>query len=60
MCGTCYRLYTEADFNQRPEFTEPELLRTNLAAVVLQMKALKLGAIEQFPFLDQPDPRQVR
>lgn len=58
--GTCYRLYTEADFNQRPEFTEPELLRTNLAAVVLQMKALKLGEIQQFPFLEQPDPRQVR
>ncbi|MDG2472042.1 MAG: ATP-dependent RNA helicase HrpA [Pseudomonadales bacterium] len=58
--GTCYRLYSEADFNQRPEFTEPELLRTNLAAVVLQMKALKLGEIQRFPFLEQPDSRQVR
>ena len=58
--GICYRLYSEADFNQRPEFTEPELLRTNLAAVVLQMKSLKLGEIQRFPFLEQPDSRQVR
>ena len=58
--GVCYRLYTEDDFNTRPEFTEPELLRTNLAAVVLQMKALDLGDIDRFPFMDKPDGRQIR
>lgn len=57
--GVCYRLYEEADFLQRPEFTEPELLRTNLASVILQMKSLNLGAIEQFPFLHKPDSRQI-
>ena len=58
--GVCYRLYTEADFNLRPAFTEPELLRTNLAAVVLQMKALDLGDIARFPFMEKPDMRQIR
>lgn len=58
--GVCYRLYTEEDFKQRPAFTEPELLRTNLAAVVLQMKALDLGDIGHFPFMDKPDGRQIR
>lgn len=58
--GVCYRLYSEADFNQRPEFTEPELLRTHLAAVVLQMKSLDLGDIDAFPFMDKPDSRQIR
>jgi ATP-dependent helicase HrpA len=58
--GVCVRLYSEEDFNARPEFTEPEVLRTNLASVILQMAALELGEIEAFPFLDPPDRRQVR
>ncbi|MES2605569.1 MAG: ATP-dependent RNA helicase HrpA, partial [Pseudomonadota bacterium] len=58
--GTCIRLYAETDFKSRPEFTEPEILRTNLASVILQMLALKLGDIEQFPFLEPPDSRAIR
>ncbi|MFK7974834.1 MAG: ATP-dependent RNA helicase HrpA, partial [Halioglobus sp.] len=58
--GVCLRLYSEEDFNQRPEFTDPEIRRTNLAAVVLQMLTLRLGDIGQFPFIDPPDPRMVR
>jgi ATP-dependent helicase HrpA len=58
--GVCIRLYSEEDFDARPEFTEPEILRTNLASVILQMAALGLGAIETFPFLEPPDRRQVR
>ncbi len=58
--GICIRLYDEEDFNLRPEFTDPEILRTNLASVILQMAALKLGAIDQFPFIDKPDPRLIR
>ncbi len=58
--GTCLRLYAEEDFNGRPEFTEPEILRTNLASVILQMLALKLGNIDDFPFLDPPDSRAIR
>ncbi|MEH6469924.1 MAG: ATP-dependent RNA helicase HrpA [Halopseudomonas sp.] len=58
--GVCVRLYDEDDFNSRPSFTDPEIQRTNLAAVILQMEALRLGAMEQFPFIDPPDPRQVR
>jgi ATP-dependent helicase HrpA len=58
--GICVRLYSEDDFNARPEFTDPEVLRTNLASVILQMAALGLGEIEAFPFLDPPDGRQVR
>jgi ATP-dependent helicase HrpA len=58
--GVCIRLYTEEDFAARPDFTEPEILRTNLAAVILQMKILGFGDIEAFPFLDRPDPRAVR
>ncbi|MHA3703332.1 ATP-dependent RNA helicase HrpA [Jatrophihabitans sp. YIM 134969] len=58
--GIAIRLYSEADFAARPEFTEPEILRTNLAAVVLQMAALRLGDIEAFPFLDPPDRRSIR
>ncbi len=50
--GVCIRLYSEEDFLSRPEFTEPEILRTNLASVILQMKALKLGAAQDFPFID--------
>jgi ATP-dependent helicase HrpA len=58
--GICVRLYSEEDFDARPEFTEPEVLRTNLASVILQMAALGLGDIEAFPFLEAPDRRQVR
>jgi ATP-dependent helicase HrpA len=58
--GICVRLYSEDDFAARPEFTDPEILRTNLASVILQMAALGLGEIEAFPFLEPPDRRQVR
>ena len=58
--GVCIRLYDEDEFAARPEFTEPEILRTNLASVILQMTALGLGDVEAFPFLDPPDPRSVR
>ncbi len=58
--GVCIRLYSEEDFARRPRFTEPEILRSNLAGVILQMKHLGLGAIEDFPFLEPPDPRYVR
>jgi len=58
--GVCIRLYSETDFNGRPEFTDPEILRTNLAAVVLQMLVLGLGELEDFPFINPPDSRLVR
>ncbi|HEY3018956.1 MAG TPA: ATP-dependent RNA helicase HrpA, partial [Solirubrobacteraceae bacterium] len=58
--GICIRLYDETDFKERPRFTDPEILRTSLAAVILQMAALGLGGIEDFPFMDPPDRRQVR
>ena len=58
--GTCYRLYSAADFDNRPQYTDPELKRTNLASVALQMRALGLGRTEDFPFIDPPDPRVVR
>ena len=58
--GICIRLYAEDDFAARPEFTDPEILRTNLAAVILQMTALGIGDVEAFPFLDPPDRRHVR
>jgi len=58
--GICVRLFDLEDFNQRPAFTDPEVLRTSLAQVILQMKALRLGDPERFPFLDSPDPRQFR
>jgi ATP-dependent RNA helicase HrpA len=57
--GICIRLYSEEDFAGRPQFTEPEILRTNLASVILRMAALELGAIADFPFVDPPDARQV-
>ncbi len=57
--GICIRLYDEADFINRPEFTEPEILRTNLASVILQMQGLKLGEVGRFPFIDPPDSRLV-
>jgi ATP-dependent helicase HrpA len=58
--GICIRLYSEEDYEARPAFTEPEILRTSLAAVILQMEALGLGEVEDFPFLDPPDRHQVR
>ncbi|WP_100751863.1 ATP-dependent RNA helicase HrpA [Vibrio salilacus] len=58
--GICIRLYSEDDFNSRPEFTDPEILRTNLASVILQMTALGLGDIEAFPFVEAPDKRNVQ
>src|SRR5215207_4258030 len=58
--GVAIRLYAEEDFEERPRFTDPEILRTSLAAVILRMAALELGDIEDFPFLDPPDRRQVR
>lgn len=58
--GICVRLYSEEEFTARPEFTDPEVLRTNLASVILQMAALGLGDIEEFPFLEPPDRRQIR
>ncbi len=57
--GVCIRLFAEDDFDERDAFTDPEILRTNLASVVLQMAALNLGDVDVFPFLDQPDPAQV-
>jgi len=57
--GICYRLYDEADYASRAEFADPELLRSSLANVILRMLALQLGEVEDFPFLDAPDPRVV-
>ncbi|RLA49319.1 MAG: ATP-dependent RNA helicase HrpA [Gammaproteobacteria bacterium] len=58
--GVCIRLYSEEDFKARPEFTDPEIKRTNLAAVVLQMLTLGLGEVKNFPFINPPDSRLVR
>ncbi|MEU8395985.1 ATP-dependent RNA helicase HrpA [Nonomuraea sp. NPDC048892] len=58
--GICIRLYEEEDFLTRPEFTDPEILRTNLASVILQMTSIGLGDIEAFPFVEPPDRRQVK
>ncbi len=57
--GICIRLYSEDDFNSRPQFTDPEILRTNLASVIMQMLALGLGDIAAFPFLQKPDSRFI-
>lgn len=57
--GICIRLYDEEDFDARPEFTEPEILRTNLASVILQMANLHLGEMEDFPFLEPPELRYI-
>ncbi len=57
--GICIRLYSEEDFLARPEFTDPEILRTNLASVILQMTSLGLGDIARFPVLEPPDSRQI-
>ena len=58
--GVAIRLFSQADYVSRPRFTEPEILRTSLASVILQMASLGLGAVEDFPFLDAPDRRAVR
>ena len=57
--GICIRLYDEADFNARPRFTDPEILRSSLAAVILRMKSLHLGHVEDFPFLEAPSRRAI-
>ncbi len=57
--GICIRLYSEDDFNARPAFTDPEIRRSNLAAVILRMQALGLGDVEKFSFLEAPDPRAI-
>ncbi|GAA1464486.1 ATP-dependent RNA helicase HrpA [Nocardiopsis exhalans] len=58
--GICIRLYSEEDFLSRPEYTDPEILRTNLASVILQMAHLGLGDVAAFPFVDGPDHRQIK
>ncbi len=58
--GVCVRLYSEEDYQARLRFTEPEILRTNLSSVILRMKALGIGDVFQFPFLDPPDARHIR
>jgi ATP-dependent helicase HrpA len=57
--GVCVRLYDEEDFNERPEFTEPEILRTGLAGVLLKLESLRLGPVEEFPFIDAPPAKAV-
>ncbi|KAA0919596.1 ATP-dependent RNA helicase HrpA [Dietzia sp. ANT_WB102] len=58
--GICIRLYSEEDFDSRPEFTDPEILRTNLASVILSMADLDLGPVDDFPFVESPDRKAVR
>src|SRR5204863_8906887 len=58
--GIAIRLYSEEDFEGRPEFTDPEILRTNLASVILQMASLGLGDIARFPFVEPPDKRNIQ
>ncbi|MEY4717603.1 MAG: hypothetical protein RL563_221, partial [Pseudomonadota bacterium] len=58
--GICIRLYSKDDYLARPEFTEPEILRTNLSSVILQMASLQLGDIEEFPFVEPPDDKMIR
>ena len=57
--GLCIRLYSEEDYSQRPEFTDPEILRTSLASVILQMLALRLGDVNDFPFVDPPTEKMI-
>jgi ATP-dependent helicase HrpA len=57
--GICIRLYSQEDFESRPEYTDPEIQRTNLASVILQMAAVRLGDVRKFPFVDPPDPRAI-
>jgi ATP-dependent RNA helicase HrpA len=59
-CGICYRLYAAEDFEARAQFTDPEILRTNLASVILRLKSLHFGEVEDFPFIDPPDSRYVK
>ena len=58
--GVCIRLYSREDYEARPQFTEPEIMRTNLSAVILQMTALNLGDIEDFPFIEPPEDKMIR
>lgn len=58
--GVCLRLYSQAEYEARPRFAQPEILRANLAAVILRLKAFKLGEVETFPFIDRPSERAVR
>jgi len=58
--GLCVRLYSEEDYDNRADFTDPEIVRSNLSAVILQMLSLRLGDIDQFPFVDAPGPKAVR
>ncbi|MBW2284842.1 MAG: ATP-dependent RNA helicase HrpA, partial [Deltaproteobacteria bacterium] len=58
--GVCIRLYSETDYESRPEFTDPEILRSNLADVILRMLSLRMGHIVDFPFVDRPNPRSVK
>lgn len=58
--GLCFRLYSEEDFQKRPRHTDPEILRASLAGVILRMKALRLGNVEDFPFLERPTPRMIQ
>jgi ATP-dependent helicase HrpA len=58
--GVCVRLYTEQDYLARPQYTDPEIVRANLASVILQMESLRLGAVDRFPFLDPPNPQAVK
>src|SRR5712675_106394 len=57
--GVCVRLYSEEDFDKRPAYTDPELLRSSLASVILRAKSLGLEEVESFPFLDPPAPRAI-
>lgn len=57
--GICIRLYSEKEFNERPKFTDPEILRSSLAGVILRMKALRLGEVDRFPFLEPPRPKAI-
>lgn len=57
--GVCIRLYTETDYQGRAEFTDPEILRSSLATVILRMKSLNIGDVEDFPFLEPPSPRMI-
>ncbi|SCX10022.1 ATP-dependent helicase HrpA [Nitrosomonas eutropha] len=59
MNGVCFRLYSEEDFAARPQYTDPEILRSSLAAVILRMKSLKIGDVEQFPFIQPPAARMI-
>jgi len=59
MNGVCFRLYSEEDFAARPKYTDPEILRSSLAAVILRMKSLKIGDVEQFPFIQPPAARMI-